>query len=174
LVVIDIVLLAITHLVASWVVFRSIPSLFDTIVNINIIGLIILLTVVKFYRIRISESSLDVMYRAFSAFAPAFALAVITLGSYLGYTSPWISFILVADGFGFTLLMGARVSYRSVLSYRNKHYNTNLPRAIIYGAGELGGTLIRQYQKGKLLYHIVGLADDDPKLKGALVLGIKV
>ena len=45
-------------------------------------------------------------------------------------------------------------------------------RASSWG-GELG-TLIRQYQKGKLLYHIVGLADDDPKLKGALVLGIKV
>ena len=174
LVVIDAILLAGTHLIASWVVFRSIPALFDTIVYINIIGLLILLSAVKFYRIRISESSLDVLYRAITAFGPAFALAVVTLGSYLGFSNPWISFLLVADGFGFTLLMGARVSYRSILSYRNKHYNTNLPHAVIYGAGELGSTLIRQYQKGKLLYHIVGLADDDPKLKGALVLGIKV
>lgn len=58
--------------------------------------------------------------------------------------------------------------------FRNKQSNNQHPRAVIYGAGELGNTLVRQYQKGKLPYHIVGFVDDEVHLHATYMLGVKV
>ncbi len=45
---------------------------------------------------------------------------------------------------------------------------------MIYGAGEIGSTLARQFAKGKLDYEVVGFIDDDPALNGSLVVGVPV
>lgn len=58
--------------------------------------------------------------------------------------------------------------------FRNKQSNNQHPRAVIYGGagGELGNTLVRQYQKGgKLPYHIVGFVDDEVHLHATYMLG---
>ncbi len=105
---------------------------------------------------------------------PVTILGVLLIGFYMGFSSEWIPLVISTDIFGFLLVMGARVFYRTVLVYRNKQNNNQHPRAIIYGAGELGNTLVRQYQKGKLHYHIVGFVDDQAHLHNTYMLGVKI
>ncbi|WP_332446239.1 nucleoside-diphosphate sugar epimerase/dehydratase [Sphaerochaeta sp.] len=174
LMVVDAVLLLASSFLAAWVVFGSFPYAFDSVIYLNIIAIIVVLFAVRFYRIRISESSLDLLSRGLAGFVPVFILGSGIIGFYLGFATSWIPYLIVADGFGFLFVMGVRIWYRSMLYRLNKQNNASLPRAVIYGAGELGSTLVRQYQKGKLGYHVVGFVDDDPKLLHSLVLGVKV
>ncbi|NCC63996.1 MAG: polysaccharide biosynthesis protein [Spirochaetia bacterium] len=171
---IDAVLLFACSLLAVWIVFGEMPPLFCSLVFSNILALILLLSVVRFYRIRISESSLDLFNRGLEGFVPVFIIGVVLVGLYLGFSSSYIPFFFVFDGAGFLFTMGIRVAFRNVLYYTRKRFNNGKPHAIIYGAGELGSTLVRQYQKGKFTYHVVGLVDDDPKLVGTYVVGMKV
>nr|WP_321305869.1 nucleoside-diphosphate sugar epimerase/dehydratase [uncultured Sphaerochaeta sp.] len=170
----DALFLFVAGLLASWVVFQTLPFNFDSILYFNIFATILLLFTVRFYHIRISESSLDLLGRGLTAFIPVTILGVLLIGFYLGFQSDWIPFIVSADIFGFLMVMGFRVFYRSVLVFKNKQSNNQHPRAVIYGAGELGNTLVRQYQKGKLPYHIVGFVDDEVHLHGTYMLGVKV
>lgn len=175
LIIIDALLIIFASLIAYWAVFypRTLP-LFVTIVRLNTLALIIILIAVRFYRIRISESSLDVLVRALSGFLPAFFLATLVIGAGFGFRSSWLPFLVIADGFGFMLVSFSRLSYRMLLSFRSRQDASVLPAAIVYGAGELGSTLVRQYQKGKLAYRIVGFVDDDASLRGNYILGVRV
>ncbi|MCK9547379.1 MAG: polysaccharide biosynthesis protein, partial [Sphaerochaeta sp.] len=175
LIAVDVLLLLLASAVGAWTVFGlAAPSILPTITYLNIVAIIIILLAVRFYRIRISESSLDVLSRGMTGFVPVFFMASLILGAYLGFRSRWIPYLVITDAFGFMLVMFSRLSWRILLSYRSRQDSAHLPRAVIYGAGELGGTLVRQYQKGKLAYHIVGFVDDDANLKGSYILGTRV
>ena len=159
---------------AAWVVFRAIPPMFYSVVALNTIALLLSLVMVKFYRIRISESSLDLLNRGLAGFFLPFVVGGLIFSRFVSFSSLWIPFLCVTDGFSFLLLMGLRYIYRNILSYHIRHTNNGNPRTIVYGAGELGNTLVRQYQKGRLPFHIVGFVDDDPDLQGTVLLGLKV
>ncbi|MDD3904695.1 MAG: polysaccharide biosynthesis protein, partial [Sphaerochaeta sp.] len=81
---IDAVLLFACSLLAVWIVFGEMPPLFCSLVFSNILALILLLSVVRFYRIRISESSLDLFNRGLEGFVPVFIIGVVLVGLYLG------------------------------------------------------------------------------------------
>jgi len=175
LVIVDVLLLLLSSTIGAWAVFgQTVVPLLPAITRLNILAIITILMAVRFYRIRISESSLDVLSRGLTGFVPVFLMATLILGSYLGFRSQWIPFLVITDGFGFMLIMFSRLSWRLLLSFRSRQDAANLPRSVIYGAGELGSTLVRQYKKGKLDYHIVGFVDDDATLKGSYVLGVRV
>ncbi|MFA5448010.1 MAG: polysaccharide biosynthesis protein, partial [Sphaerochaeta sp.] len=175
LIIADFLLLTVASFIASWAVFGSTPHyLLDTISRLNILGTIFILIAVRFYRIRISESSLDVLSRGLTAFVPSYVLSSLVIGSYLGFRSQWIPYLVVAHSLGFMAVLFSRLSYRMLLSYRSRQESSNLPRAVVYGAGELGSTLVRQSRKGKLDFRIVGFVDDDENLKGSYILGVRV
>ncbi len=175
LIITDFLLLSAASFIASWVVFGNTPHyLLDTISRLNILGTIFILVAVRFYRIRISESSLDVLSRGLTAFVPSYVLSSLVIGSYLGFRSQWIPYLVVTHSLGFMAVLSSRLSYRILLSYRSRQDSSNLPRAVVYGAGELGSTLVRQSRKGKLDFRIVGFVDDDENLKGNYVLGVRV
>ncbi|HKM06174.1 MAG TPA: polysaccharide biosynthesis protein, partial [Sphaerochaeta sp.] len=141
---------------AAWVVFRTIPAMFYSVVALNTLVLLLFLLVVRFYRIRISESSLDLLNRGFAGFFLPFMVAVLIFARFDSLSSLWIPFLFVFYGFSFLFMMGLRFSYRTFINYHIRHTNNGKPRTIIYGAGELGNTLVRQYQKGRLPFHITG------------------
>jgi FlaA1/EpsC-like NDP-sugar epimerase len=174
LVLIDFLLLLLASFLASWVVFCSLIPLFHSYALVNIVAIQLVLIAVRFYRIRVSESSLDVLNRSLAGFVPVFVISVLLCFLDDGFQNPWIPYLIVADGYGFLLVAGSRVAFRSFLNYRNKQESNNLPRAVVYGAGELGNTLVRQNIKGKLPYHVVGFVDDDLSLTGTYMLGLKV
>ncbi len=159
---------------AAWVVFRTIPPAFYSVVALNTIALVLTLLALKFYKIRISESSLDLLNRGLPGFALPFVVGVLIFARFAGFSSPWIPFLSVFDGFAFLCMMGLRYIYRNIINIHHKHVNNGNPRTIVYGAGELGNTLVRQYQKGKLPFHIVGFVDDEPSIQGTYLLGLKV
>ncbi|MGB4407234.1 MAG: nucleoside-diphosphate sugar epimerase/dehydratase [Sphaerochaeta sp.] len=159
---------------AAWAVFRTIPPSFYSVVALNIIALLLSLLGVKFYRIRISESSLDILNRGLVGFVLPFVIGILIFTRFDSFSSLWIPFLCVCDGFSFLFLMAFRYIYRYVHTYRIRQTNNGNPRTIVYGAGELGDTLVRQYNKGRLPFHIVGFVDDDPDLQGTVLLGLKV
>ncbi len=174
LMTVDGVLLVCANVIASWVVFRTRSALLNPIVHINSVGILILLMLVQFYRIRISESSLDVIIRSLGSFIPALIIGVFTVWWKDGGHSPWIPFLFVADVFGIGAILFVRVSYRIYLGYSTRHQSHQYPRTIIYGAGDLGTTLVRQSRKGKLPFKIVGFVDDNPDYDRSSILGIRV
>ena len=174
LIVVDAFLLLCANLVASWVVFRTRTALLDPTVYINICSILLLLFIVQFYRIRVRESSLEVIALSLASFLPALVIGSFILGWKFGIRTPWIPFLLVADVFGFMAILSLRVIVRAYTAYGNRHINDDKPRTIIYGAGDLGMTLLRQSQRGKLPYRIIGFVDDDPDLNRAVVLGVRV
>ncbi|WP_257163210.1 polysaccharide biosynthesis protein [Cetobacterium somerae] len=63
----------------------------------------------------------------------------------------------------------------NILRKNNKRNNINKKRVLIYGAGEMGATLIRETSFNKeFQYKIVGFIDDDLKKRGTYINGIKV
>ncbi|WP_425358143.1 polysaccharide biosynthesis protein [Sphaerochaeta globosa] len=70
--------------------------------------------------------------------------------------------------------MGVRFTYRNLQAQKSVRTSSQFPRTVVYGAGDLGNTLVRQYKKGNLPYHIAGFVDDNPSLRGTYLLGIKV
>ena len=174
LILVDAFLLVGANLVASWVVFRTRSALLDPIVYINIGSILVLLIIVQFYRIRVSESSLDVIALSLASFVPALLIGSFILAWTKELRTPWIPFLFAADVFGFLAVLSLRVIIRSYLAYGNRHLNDDKPRTIVYGAGDLGMTLLRQSQRGKLPYRVIGFIDDNPDLDRAVVLGAKV
>lgn len=174
LMIVDGVLLVCANVIASWVVFRTRSALLNPIVHINSVGILILLMLVQFYRIRISESSLDVIIRSLGSFIPALIIGIFAVWWKDGGHSPWIPFLFVADVFGIGAILFVRVSYRIYLGYSTRHQSHQYPRTIIYGAGDLGTTLVRQSRKGKLPFKIVGFVDDNPDYDRSSILGIRV
>jgi FlaA1/EpsC-like NDP-sugar epimerase len=174
LMTVDGVLLVCANVIASWVVFRTRSALLNPIVHVNIVGIIFLLLLVQFYRIRISESSLDVIIRSLGSFLPALIIGSFIVGWKHGARSPWIPFLVTADIFGFGAILSVRVSYRLYLSSMSRYQSDQYPRTVIYGAGDLGTTLVRQSKKGKLPFKIVGFVDDNPDYDRSSILGIRV
>lgn len=80
----DAVLLLLAGFLASWVVFfQTLPFNFDSLIYFNILATIFLLFAVRFYHIRISESSLDLLGRGLTAFIPVTILGILLIGFYL-------------------------------------------------------------------------------------------
>jgi FlaA1/EpsC-like NDP-sugar epimerase len=155
-------------------VFDSLPDLLLKIALGNGVSLLLLLYIVHFYKIRISESSLDLLSRGLAGFVPVFAIGILLVGLFDSFLSSWIPFLLVLDWSAFLCMMGMRVVYRSYLNRKNMIHSNALPKAIVYGAGELGATIVRQFQKGNIPYHIVGFVDDDHSIQGTYIVGTRV
>jgi FlaA1/EpsC-like NDP-sugar epimerase len=158
-----------------WVVFHSsVPTNFFVVTLVNSLSIVLLLAVVRFYSICIGESSVDLLGRGLAGFLPLFFIGVMSVAFFVSFSSLWIPFLLVMDGSAFLCILGVREIYRSVLNRKHIVQANGFPRALVYGAGEIGNTIVRQFQKGNIPYHIVGFVDDDPSLFGSYIVGMRV
>jgi FlaA1/EpsC-like NDP-sugar epimerase len=171
---IDAVLLILCSMVSMWIVYAAYDA---TVVLFTVIASLILLlslSLTRFYLIRVSEGSLDLVNRAFAGFLLPSLVSILIPVFLEGYHSSWIPYFIVFWGSSFLCILGVRFAYRSFRTYYTKQTHNNNPRTVIYGAGELGNALVRQFQRGKLPYHISAFIDDNASLKGTYLLGIKV
>ena len=171
---IDAVLLVLCSMVSMWIVFTAYDA---TVVLFAVIASMILLlslSLTRFYLIRVSEGSLDLVNRAFAGFLLPSLVSILIPLFLDGMNSRWIPYFIVFWGSSFLTMLGVRFAYRGFRTYYTKQTHNNNPRTVIYGAGELGNALVRQYQRGKLPYHISAFIDDNASLKGTYLLGIKV
>ena len=171
---IDAILLCICAALSLWIVYATYDA---TVVMFTLFASMILLlslSITRFYYIRVSEGSLDLVNRAVAGFLLP-ALVSVLLPLFLqGIHSLWIPYFVVFWGSSFLTMLGIRFAYRSFRNYYTRQTHNNNPRTVIYGAGELGNALVRQYQRGKLPYHIAAFIDDNAALKGTYLLGIRV
>ena len=174
LMAIDAILLCICAALSLWIVYATYDA---TVVMFTLFASMILLlslSITRFYYIRVSEGSLDLVNRAVAGFLLP-ALVSVLLPLFLqGIHSLWIPYFVVFWGSSFLTMLGIRFAYRSFRNYYTRQTHNNNPRTVIYGAGELGNALVRQYQRGKLPYHIAAFIDDNAALKGTYLLGIRV
>ncbi|MDY4609707.1 MAG: nucleoside-diphosphate sugar epimerase/dehydratase [Sphaerochaetaceae bacterium] len=176
LVCIDSVCLLCCAAIAAYLSMGRVPlsiSFWGTIVMIGALQ-IISLAIVHVYRIRLVNSSLELLTRIIWALIPAAVFGFVLQSIFTSFSSLLVRFGLVYYVFSFVALAGYRIFYRMAMNRRDFIAASNSNKAIVYGAGEIGSTLVRQFAKGKLEYKIVGFVDDDPSLQGVLVTGIPV
>jgi len=130
----------------------------------------------RLYHIRIVDSSLDLVVRGASALTLS---ALIILVFILIGTKDFIyafRLMSVYTAFSLLILLGYRIIYRVVLSYhvRGSSTGNGYPKTIIYGAGEIGLQLTRQFYKKKFPFRILGFIDDDTSKQHSLVGGVSV
>jgi FlaA1/EpsC-like NDP-sugar epimerase len=132
-----------------------------------------LMALFKVYRIRLVDSSLELLVRGVgSLVVSGILILVIVLTQIKDFT---YSFRLVASYWTNTVLflMGYRILYRLVNTYHFRG-SDRYPKAVVYGAGEIGSQLARMYFKQKLQLSIVGFIDDNPLKIHTMVQGIQV
>ena len=178
IVAIDAAVMYISALLASYALFSHFQFvLAHYYLFFIVIGMqLIFFTSFRLYYIRLVDSSLDLVARGagamiLSSVAVLFFMLWWTRDFAIAtrFTSVYIAFVVV-------FLLGYRVLYRMSVSYSiTKMRKPNgQPRAIVYGAGEIGMQLARQFHRSKLDYHIVGFIDDDEEKQHLIVQGITV
>ena len=132
---------------------------------------LLVLILMKYYRIRISDSSVDLILRATLSLVIVFVIATVVLGCIYGFIDYRVRWSVVYTLFALMGTMGTRYIYRMVGFF---NFHSEYPRTIVYGAGNVGVTMARMAHKGAFKYHIIGFIDDNTNLKHRLVQGIEV
>ena len=135
---------------------------------------IIVLYFLRYYAAKIEMSSIELSQRCLKGVAAVYiASAVISL---IAGQSDFAVFSFLYLTYFFIFSLGERFIFKVVLQNRrvSKVLKQGYPKAVVYGAGDIGTMLARQYFNGKLEYELIGYVDDDPSLKNTDVLGIPV
>lgn len=172
----DVLILYCCALFASFAVTANLQIVytnFPVILGIIIIQICVLLFF-RVYHIRLVDSSLDLVMRGVGAlFLSSVGVLVLVL-----LTLKQVDFAFrissVYAAFSILVLLGYRILYRITFSYQVRATGNGFPRTLVYGAGEIGLQLARQFYKKKLPYHLVGFVDDDPAKQRSLVGGLTV
>lgn len=134
---------------------------------------LVLLYLFHYYNVRVKTSSFTIVVRGLEATIVSFAVAALVL--ILTGRTHSVTFTFVLYSYFLLFSFGARFSFRFLMQASNrKKARSDYPTTIVYGAGEIGTTLARQYFEGKLDYDIIGFVDDDPSLQKTEVLGLPV
>ncbi len=177
LIFIDLILLFFSIFLASYV--SNVPPSFLSerwMVMILVLFLyILLLFLTRFYSIRLVDSSLELIVRGgFPLALLSIVIAIFMLAVTRNYSLVLKTYIPFT-AFSLLLLLGYRVMYRLVKTYifapQQMEHN---PKALIYGAGEIGMQLARQHYRNRLGFSVVGFIDDNPVKLSMIVGGIKV
>lgn len=144
-----------------------------------LIGVVVLqvafLGLFKIYSIRLIDSSLELAVRGEGALTLSGMLILLVIMVNLRDLSLSLRLFVPYLTSASLLILGYRIVYRVLFSYHVKGNNgEGLPRTIIYGAGEIGGFLARQFFKKRLPYSIVGFVDDDPSKQESMIQGLPV
>lgn len=164
-------------LVAAYIVTDGLAIVWQH--SFTLLGLIILQVIIlglfKVYSIRLIDSSLELAVRGQSALVLSGLITLIVVMIYerdLNFSLRIFIPYLTSTSL---LILGYRIVYRTLFSYHVKGSDGDgFPRTIVYGAGEIGMQLARQYFKKKLPYSLMGFIDDDPFKQESMLQGLVV
>ena len=129
----------------------------------------------RIYHIRLVDSSLDLAVRGAGALLLSSLVISVVLMLVTKDLSAALRLISVYVSFSVLFLLGYRIIYRMAFSYHVRGANGNgYPKTIIYGAGEIGLQLARQFYKKKLPFNLLGFIDDNPAKQHSIVGGLTV
>ena len=169
----DIVSFFISFLVSSLLLLPPMGSVLAGGCVLMMVIAIILLFCFHYYNVKLELGGIEMVARGFGALGCSFI--IVTIAAFLLGRPGFIRFCFLYYSYFFLCSLGTRFFFRFFLQLRNRARVRNVyPRAVIYGAGDIGSMLARQYYAGKLEYELVGFADDDPALQRTDVLGLPV
>ncbi|MCR5760875.1 MAG: polysaccharide biosynthesis protein [Sphaerochaetaceae bacterium] len=174
LVLLDYLIIAVANIVGFWLVRGVIRE--EDVYKILIFSLIYLLFLMisEFYRIRIENSSIELVHKVAFSMVPAVVLAFFFSGIKLGFHSYFTRGIAVGGVFSCVGVIGARAVYRMLKARTSLEKASDRPLALVYGAGELGCAMARLSNKGKFEYKIAAFIDDDEKIQGSIEFDVPV
>lgn len=176
LVCFDAVCFALASVLAALLVYRHFDE--SCFVASFALGIptVILLLLFHFYQIKISKSSLEVISRSLKAFLIVGVLSILIILLVPSIANSWTLFAFAYLTYAFSFINASRYFHR-VRKQNKVEANAKAkayPKAVVYGAGEIGTMLVRQYHAGKLKYEIVAFVDDADLLQDTDVLGVPV
>ncbi len=146
-------------------------------------SLLILLTVVfqlfmfaavKLYRISLRSVSLELVYKGGLALIIGNLFTLLVVFTQLERFNA-LRLLIPFWALSALFIFSYRIIWRMTHGYNVTLTNhITLSRTLIYGAGEVGEQLLRQYRKDKLEYKVIGLIDDDRYKESTLVHGLPV
>lgn len=177
LVIADIIILYFCALFASYAVFahlQAVHAYLPFVFGIILIQIAFLIAF-RLYYIRLVDSSLDLAARGASALMLSSVVVVVLLLMGTHDFSYSLRLTSVYASFSVLFLLGYRIIYRIVFSYHVRGTSGNgFPKTLVYGAGEIGLQLARQFYKKKLPFNLQGFIDDDPSKIHSIVGGLTV
>lgn len=180
LVVIDFFILIFSLLLSKWLVFGSAGFSFATLpcyLGFIIVSLFVL-ALCSIYRIRVFDSSVELLVRIIVAgiiCSVLFTILYWVLNEF-DLNQIGIRWIVTTFCMAVLFLCGYRIFYRILITHRKfvQNEKNRTKTVLVFGVGEIGLSLAQQWQKGKFDYKIIGFIDDDPKLKKVLLKNIPV
>jgi len=177
LVAIDMMICVFSMLAAAYIVTDGLALIVQH--TVILFGMVVMQIAVfgmfKIYSIRLIDSSLELAVKGQSALAISGSIILVVIMVYtrdLSYSLRLFFPFIICESL---MLLGYRILYRILFSFSAKGKGeTGLPRTVIYGAGEIGVHLARQYFKKKLPYSIIGFVDDDPAKQESMIHGLPV
>lgn len=178
LIIVDVAILYVVALFSSYALELNLQLVYKNtlFVYLLIFIQIAFLFAFRVYDIRLVDSSLELVARGGGALLSATAVNIFLLLMGVKDITATLRIAIVYFPLAILMVLGYRVFYRIVISYhmRGSADSSNLPRTVIYGAGEIGIQLSRQFFKKKLDYHLLGYVDDDSSKWNSLVAGLTV
>lgn len=167
----DILTFGCMGIASQFIIFGSIRTINIPVFLSYMAAQLVVLILSKYYRIRISDSSVDLILKACLALFAVFIVATIVLGSLYGFTDINVRWSIVYTLCSLAGTLGTRYAYRMFGFYK---FHSNFPKTIVYGAGDVGVTMVRMSHKGAFPYSIIGFIDDNPQLKQRIIQGVSV
>lgn len=167
----DILTFVCMGVVSHFLVFGNVRTINLPIFITYISAQLLVLLLTKYYRIRISDSSVDLILKACVSLFGVFIVATIILGCLDGFYDPKVRWSIVYTVCSLGGTLGTRYTYRMFGFYR---FHSHFPKTIIYGAGDVGVTMVRMSHKGVFKYCVIGFIDDNPQLKHRIIQGVEI
>jgi len=133
-----------------------------------------ILALFKMYLIPIHSASIDLFLVSSYGFFIGDVITLIAVYTQSAYPNI-LHLLLPYWSFSMLFVLGYRIAYRALVYYDvNGKNGFDKPRAVIYGAGDVGEQILRLYRHGQLDYKIVGIIDDNPVKWNAVMHGFRV
>ncbi|MBQ0166914.1 MAG: polysaccharide biosynthesis protein [Treponema sp.] len=174
LVVVDVITFLCMGLLSQFLVAGDIHSINLIQLAMEIVVQIAVLFIMKYYLIRLSDSSVDLILRGSSGIMICLFVFTVAAGIRKGFTSTEARWNFIYSFGCLIATLATRYAYRLIGFYRVKTSSSNKPKAIIYGAGEIGSAMLRLARRDKFSYDIIGFIDDNPNQHHRLIQGVPV
>ena len=170
LILFDFFLINVTTLAVQWFMNVHIDRalvLFGPVIAVVDIAILVLN---RFYNHKIEGSSTELVWAPLEVFGSAAVALFIILGVKIGFTSFFTRYAFISQIACCCIVLFSRILMRSYKESMSAVASQELPKAIVYGAGELGSAIARMSIKGLFDYQIEGFIDDNPDLKDSYVM----
>lgn len=156
-----------------WYIRPGYPALWAVLTAVAV--QIALFAYTKLYKISLRQVSLELIYQAGLPLVIGDFFVLVLFFTQVGSGVNVLHLLLPYWAYSVIAIFSYRVVLRVTGGYTFIDTNhVNSPRALLYGAGEVGDQLMRMYRKDLLEYKLVGLVDDDKNKQHLMMHGFEV